>query len=326
MTSLRNDLVELIERSALEPESVLKAVELAQVKPSSEAWVRFLNALFVWVGAVSFGLAVIFFFAYNWSEMGKFAKFALIEVSLVVSVSYYALAKKRGVLTQASAFLSSILVGALLALFGQTYQTGADTWQLFATWMLFITPWVVVARQASVWCLWLGLANVAIALYLATFSPLSFLFISSHESMLWSLFLFNTSGLFLWQMLSQTRSWMRNTWTTRLLAVAAGGCSTSLVWLSIIDMSPNLWGPVVAWLCFLGSIYYCYRKLSVDLFMLAGICLSCIVIVTTFVALHLQDADELGYFLFLALLVICLGLISAKWLRAVQQGESCHGE
>jgi len=32
--------------------------------------------------------------------------------------------------------VSTILVGVLLALVGQTYQTGADTWQLFFYWAI----------------------------------------------------------------------------------------------------------------------------------------------------------------------------------------------
>lgn len=51
---------------------------------------------------------------------------------------------KRG--AQASLFTSALLVGGLLALFGQTYQTGANLLQLFFTWSLRILPEALIAR------------------------------------------------------------------------------------------------------------------------------------------------------------------------------------
>lgn len=52
--------------------------------------------------------------------------------------------------------------GAVLALVGQTYQTGADLWQLFAAWAALMTPFAFAARSAASWALWLVLANVAL--------------------------------------------------------------------------------------------------------------------------------------------------------------------
>ena len=62
--------------------------------------------------------------------------------------------------------IASIITGSLLALFGQIYQTGADTWQLFFAWAILITPWVVIARFPALWLLWLGLINAFLLLYL----------------------------------------------------------------------------------------------------------------------------------------------------------------
>ncbi len=44
---------------------------------------------------------------------------------------------------KAALLLATLLLGVFLALFGQTYQTGADPWQLFANWALLILPWEV---------------------------------------------------------------------------------------------------------------------------------------------------------------------------------------
>ena len=42
--------------------------------------------------------------------------------------------------------MAAVAVGALLAVFGQTYQTGADPFELFLTWALLIVPWTLAAR------------------------------------------------------------------------------------------------------------------------------------------------------------------------------------
>jgi hypothetical protein len=58
-----------------------------------------------------------------------------------------------------------VLLGALFAVIGQVYQTGADAWELFAAWALLILPWVAVSRSAAHWMVWLTVTGLAIWLY-----------------------------------------------------------------------------------------------------------------------------------------------------------------
>ena len=232
MQSLRNDLIDLIEHGVIEDKHIDKAIELSSIRPSGKDWAMFFRNLFVWVGSLSFGLSVIFFFAYNWEEMGSMTKFAIVEVCLIVSIFTYIKARSESMLSKAAVLLSCLIVGALLALFGQTYQTGADTWQLFAVWALLISPWVLVARFAPIWALWLVLINLAISLYLDTHPSLAFFVFSSTDKALLSLFIFNSLILIVWEVLSQSRDWMKQRWMARLLATAAGTCIT----LSLIPL------------------------------------------------------------------------------------------
>ena len=52
--------------------------------------------------------------------------------------------------------------GAVLALVGQTYQTGADVWELFAAWAALMLPFAWLSRSTASWVLWLGVANLAL--------------------------------------------------------------------------------------------------------------------------------------------------------------------
>src|SRR3546814_15416019 len=79
----------------------------------------------------------------NWNDLGRFAKFGLVGLLLIVAViGYWRLGVDRAA-GKASLLVASILLGALLALFGQTYQTGADTWELFANWAVLMAPWAL---------------------------------------------------------------------------------------------------------------------------------------------------------------------------------------
>ena len=52
--------------------------------------------------------------------------------------------RRGGRAGKAALLAASLFVGALLALIGQIYQTGADTFEMFAAWAALILPWVLV--------------------------------------------------------------------------------------------------------------------------------------------------------------------------------------
>jgi uncharacterized membrane protein len=135
-------------------------------------WRSFIDRLLLWCGTLLIAVGVIFFFAFNWQEMGRFAKFGLAEVPIVVSVAVCWKLGLDRLSGKAALLAATILIGALLALVGQTYQTGADPWQLFAVWALMVLPWVVIGRFGALLLFWVSLVNVALFLYFQTFPPL----------------------------------------------------------------------------------------------------------------------------------------------------------
>ncbi|MCL1477646.1 MAG: DUF2157 domain-containing protein [Marinobacter sp.] len=83
---------------------------------------------------------------------------------------------------------TGLLLGGLLALFGQTYQTGADPWQLFFVWMLLLTPFALIGRFAPLWVLWAVLVNLALTLY---FQPTGRFSTEAYGQLLWVQFAAN---------------------------------------------------------------------------------------------------------------------------------------
>jgi uncharacterized membrane protein len=61
---------------------------------------------------------------------------------------------------EALALVSGVLIGPMLAVFGQVYQSGADAWQLFALWSALLIGSVVATRSHGLIVLWVVLVHV----------------------------------------------------------------------------------------------------------------------------------------------------------------------
>lgn len=145
MTSIRRELVALIEQGAIPREQVARAVALSGLHPSGRAWGVFLDRLLLWLGTLALASALLFLVAYNWADMGRWLRFGLVQAGLVAAIGVYWWAEGRGpadegraddgradngvvdnIVARAALTTASLLLGVLLALFGQVYQTGAD--------------------------------------------------------------------------------------------------------------------------------------------------------------------------------------------------------
>ena len=169
MTQPRRTIEQLLKRGILPIINADAAATHLAVYPSKRTWLAFFDKALLIIGIVALVLSLVFFVAFNWQHMGKMGRFALVEAGLVISiVLYVALSFRRRfrLIRQLLLLIASVITGSLLALFGQVYQTGANTWQLFFGWAVLITPWVVIARFPALWLLWLGLINTCLMLYL----------------------------------------------------------------------------------------------------------------------------------------------------------------
>ena len=84
---------------------------------------------------------------------------------IATALASWALSGRRALPATALGVLALASVGGLLAFFGQTYQTGADTWQLFALWAALTLPLCLGLRHPLLWIVWLVVAHLAITLW-----------------------------------------------------------------------------------------------------------------------------------------------------------------
>ena len=137
---------------------------LTTLRPEQHWW-RWANRSLLFVGAALLLAGVIFFFAFNWARMHAVSKLCVVEVSLwvcAVGAMRSGLDKITGKVLLLSA---SVLVGVLLAVYGQAYQTGADAYENYVLWALLILPWVIIGRFGALCILWLVVSNVAMSLF-----------------------------------------------------------------------------------------------------------------------------------------------------------------
>ncbi len=323
MANARDQILDWAEQGHIAPDRMRAALDAAGALPTVDQWRGFLDGVLLFMGAVLLGASAIFFFAFNWQDLSRFAKFGLVQVLILVTLALMWKLGLERTAGRAALLTASLLVGALLALVGQTYQTGADTFELFAAWAFAILPWALVARFPLLWVVWLALVNLAISLYSLTFrwSWQGIPIVMAPENLAWLLFGFNTVALVVWEGLAAAGIvWLRERWSPRILAFASGGLATALAVYDIFDWHGfSEWGSPV-WLAWMIAAYAAYRHWTKDLFVLAGGVLSLTVVAATFLSKATRFNDA-GAFLFIGLVVIAISGLGGWWLKQVANEE-----
>ncbi len=155
----------LAQKGYLDERALEYALAVAGYIPDRTAWQKFVNSLLLLLGAAFTLSGIFFFFAYNWADMHRFFKFGLIEAAIIGTV---VIAWQQGLDRlpgKIALLMAAMLVGALFAVFGQVYQTGADAYTLFLNWMIFISGWVIIGAFPVLWLVWLILLNLSWGFY-----------------------------------------------------------------------------------------------------------------------------------------------------------------
>ena len=274
-----SDILSWVAAGRLPADCGARAARLVAVLPGAADWRLFVDRLLLWSGAVLLAAAVIFFFAYNWQALGRMVRFGLAEGALVAALLVawrYGPMRPAG---QVALFVSALLVGALLALVGQTYQTGADTFELFAAWAVAILPWALLARLPALWLLWLALVNLAVALWFQVAPGLLGLLLFFEEWLPWALFAINTVALAVWEWIHWRRERPAAQWALRCVGLASGTAAAVLGVVGVIQDEGSA-AKLLAWLAWTLAAYSWYRHRRLDLFVLAGGALGVIVVVS----------------------------------------------
>lgn len=140
----------------------------------AKGWAGFLRKSALALACLLLASSVICWVAANWEYASILQKLAGGQLALAVLVAAAWLlgnrpdiGKNRNFSVSAHfAGLAALALGALLALIGQIYQTGADAWTLFLWWLVLLLPWLLVVRTVFLGLLCAALLNLGVASYL----------------------------------------------------------------------------------------------------------------------------------------------------------------
>ena len=326
MSQSRRTIEQLLKHGSLPLSHADAAAIQLEIYPTKRTWLAFFDKAALIVGAVALVLALVFFIAYNWQSMGKIGKFALVEGALVITIALYvalSFRKRYKLIRQLLLLAASIITGSLLALFGQVYQTGANTWQLFFAWAILISPWVFIARFPALWLLWLGLINALTLLYIDTclFASLDYYYQDFWQFTL--ITLINFVALYLWLFCFECKRINRQNaslhWSTYVVALLSTYTITQLTIGTVFD-NRNILLFLVAislWIGWASFIFWRFKKHHFDLLMLTYLCGSVIALIVFILGKALLSNFDAGGFLLLGLILIGTSSYAVVWLRKV---------
>lgn len=291
--------------------------------PEAVQWRGFLDALALWLGVALCAAAAVCFIAANWDAMGRFARLGVMEVALVAATLAawrLGIARPAG---QAALALATVLLGGLLAVVGQTYQTGADTWELFALWTALALPWTLAARNTAQWLGWALLLDLAVGLRLGLRTAGLWLPEAGVALPLGLLDLALAAG---WAGVAWRRPELAGSLGARLLAVAAIGL---LAWSAMLHIVEATRGTtfairalaVTAWAVATLAVGAVALRGRRDVPLLAMLMLGVIGVITCALGKALLDRDPWsGLYLVMGLAVMTQATLAVVVLRRLARG------
>ncbi|HLP19849.1 MAG TPA: DUF2157 domain-containing protein [Chitinophagales bacterium] len=291
----RDDIHILGRNSSWSAEGVGRALN-DNVYNHATAWQKFLQLFFISLGVCFTSAGIIFFFAYNWDDLGKFAKMGLVGGAMLSVVAVVVFSKASALIKNILLTGAAVLVGALFAVYGQIYQTGADTYELFIAWTAFVTLWVLSAGFAPLWLLYIILINTTLVLYLGqamhNLQPTDLCLI---------LFGLNTFTLVASIVLHSLKPEVNIPgWFTNILALVCVSISTAGIVAGIFDKETMLGAfLLVIAIAYPAAVGYGIKAKRV--FYPASIAFSLIVIISAFM---LEASHDTGMFLLVSIFII----------------------
>jgi len=221
MTKIESEDIHIIARHSNWPTESIEKTLAEKVYSNADSWKKFLKFFLLTLGLGFTVAGVIFFFAYNWAHLNKFAKIGIIQglitiATLLAMIPKFSLPVRNILLTAAS-----LLIGVLFAVFGQIYQTGANAYDFFLAWTICITIWVLVSNFSPLWMLYLILINTVIYLYSEQVASLKTIELYTYLTSLNALFLL--SALFVGLAKKNIPLWFTNTIALALVCFATIG-------------------------------------------------------------------------------------------------------
>jgi len=310
--NIRSTIYALADKYDLNSQTVSSLFSMANLETEP---VNLIQTIWHGVAMIAAGLGgfgLVLCVAANWDSLSRVMQFALLQGFVVVMClgAWY-----KPSIAKPLTLLAMIGIGALFAYFGQTYQTGADTWQLFTLWAVLALPLCFAIRSDVLWIPWLVVFFTAITLWansLSQYWQYSGYFIS------WTLLFVGVvmvSAFFL-------RWTGAGIWAFRFALL---GMTTAVMGDAIGDFDMGFYMALLPLTC---AIVYFSRRIYFDLYALSMVVLA-FNILLIFKAISLMSWGGNSFFalILLGFVAILMLTISIKWVLKLDgryQGGDSH--
>lgn len=297
---------------------------LSRLRTPPEGLTSWMERGLALLAALLLGCGLVFWVAANWQEQTRSTRLLLLEAAVLAPV-VLAWAWPRARL--AGLLLATLALGALLAFVGQTYQTGADAWQLFVAWAALALPWTLVARSDGLWAMWCLIVGAGLGIWsgMALIDPImgSVFFRGAHSlvaPIFWAALFMLPLALPRLRLVDQDR--MTLAWRVAALLAFAAWCGYGL-WGVFSDGQGQVFGWCLVLVAGAGTMAYhaAWRDMVVlGLSLLAGNVLVLAGIARAWFD-HASGNDLVAtMFVFTAVAALCIGS-SGTWLYRLQRKE-----
>ncbi len=290
-------------------------------------WVARFLAL---VGTALLLAGIICFFAFNWQSIPPFIKLGAIELAIIACVLTSSFGEIRLLGRQLLMLSASVLVGVFLAVYGQIYQMGADSYLLFITWAVLISGWTIISQFKLQWLFWLIISNIVLVLFWQQVMHVTHL---RDMALPCYMALFNSLVLLVREHFAVQRGceWLQDNWTRIIpvLIIVASLFMSSALWIiesgrTLASSSLQLYG-MIGLLGHMG-LFLVYRHKMLDIRALTIVLISAILLTELSLLKALRHASNeitLPFVLLVTTLVLFTALI--KYLRQlVANNEVSH--
>lgn len=287
------------------------------------AWGLFGRFIFANAGTLFLMAGIICFFAYNWQDLSAFAKFGIIGLAMLAASAFPLFRGLNSTSGSLGLLACGILGGALMAVYGQVYQTGANAWELFRTWTFFLIPLTLIGRQAGLWfTLWL-VSSLWGVFYLGQRATALHDDAAMFDILLYQC-LAQTAFFILWEgacrFLSKERfPFLAGRWMPRIIGLSLLSFLTFMMSHIITSRTSEFGHPVIytcLYLGLMGAGAFYYRVRQTDLFMVASGLFSLIVLGLTSILNSLKGMDTTILFFASVVILLAGSAVSAKFLVA----------
>ncbi len=332
-------------RGEISADAFEAALRFLNIRPGAGEWAIFFRHILSLFGALLLASGIIFFFAWNWMDMRHFTKFGLLFLCIFAAV---ALALFKGLDSPAgkvALLFAGLMVGPLLAVYGQSYQTGAEGWELFRIWALLLIPLALASRQTALWCMFWLVAMFGGGLYYSRDSIWILFWLLGWWKFVLPQFIF----LALWEAAAwrweKTQPWLVARWLPRLVFFFALACLTTDIFRRILfayghymwdfNTSDLPWvsippPQIILYLAVLIGTWFWFRKKRPDLFMLGcGILSLCTLLICLLIRARFLMSEGiysvLAWGILIAAITAGAGKILHIWHQGIEREQSEHG-